>query len=225
MKIEKKLDVPSSPKQACSTRKNIEEQATTFFSEKGYDATSVREIAEACGVSKPVVYYYFKNKGDLCHHLISTGLEEFRGLIRGVVENGRENGREDGKTGAFEHLVEMVQAHFDFCEANVDFVRFIYAISFGPDRKKISYDFYAYDAEMFELRLLAFGRASKEGLINEGREGDAVRYIQGIISTYVMYRVDGHGDFPSGLSRTIVSDLVNGLGTSDAGQKSPASRG
>jgi len=36
--------------------------AVRLFAEKGYSATSVREIVEAAGVTKPVLYYYFRNK-------------------------------------------------------------------------------------------------------------------------------------------------------------------
>jgi len=190
-------------KQPQSTKEKIEEHAITFFSEKGYAATSMREIAEAASVTKPVVYYYFGSKESLCDHLISSGLGRFSAVLRDICENGADD--------VFEGLVTLVQLHFDFCEANVDFVRFIYALTFGPDRKKISYDFHAYDEEIFKLRMKLLRRASETGLIRKGKEEDAVRYLQGIISTYVMYRVDGNGQFPDGLARTIVTDMVNGL--------------
>ena len=64
-----------------STRERIEKEAIAIFSEKGYDATSMRELAEASGVTKPVIYYYFKSKENLCHSLIRSGLEEFRQRI------------------------------------------------------------------------------------------------------------------------------------------------
>ena len=34
--------------------------AVRLFCEKGYEATAVREIVEAAGVTKPVLYYYFR---------------------------------------------------------------------------------------------------------------------------------------------------------------------
>jgi len=36
--------------------------ASELFTRKGYAATTVREIVTAAGVTKPVLYYYFKNK-------------------------------------------------------------------------------------------------------------------------------------------------------------------
>ncbi len=53
-----------------NNKKHIEQGARTrlleagvkLFSEKGYANTSVREIVELAGVSKPILYYYFKSK-------------------------------------------------------------------------------------------------------------------------------------------------------------------
>ena len=39
--------------------------AAKLFAERGYDATSVREIVEAAGVAKPTLYYYFRSKEGL----------------------------------------------------------------------------------------------------------------------------------------------------------------
>ena len=186
-----------------STKERISQKAISIFSEKGYDAASMREIAEASGVSKPVVYYYFKSKENLCHYLTSTGLGEFRRQLQHICS--------DGAGDAFERLGLMVQTHFDFCEANVEFVRFMYALTFGPDRKKIQYDFYAYDIEISGLMTELLVRASDSGLIRKGKEETAMEYMRGIISRYVMYYVDGNGQLSPGLARTIVTDMVNGL--------------
>ena len=40
-----------------------------LFSKKGYDAVSIREIAEAAGVTKPAIYYYFEGKKTLYDNL------------------------------------------------------------------------------------------------------------------------------------------------------------
>lgn len=45
-----------------TTRKKILAAALTLFSEKGYDATGVDELAELAGVKGPAIYYHFKGK-------------------------------------------------------------------------------------------------------------------------------------------------------------------
>jgi AcrR family transcriptional regulator len=190
-----------------STKEIIEKQATTLFSDKGYDATSMREIAEAAGVTKPVIYYYFKNKEQLCNHLISSGLEEFRQNLQHVNEAKNQS--------VLEQIIQMVDIHFDFCKRHIELMRFIYAVNFGPDRKKINYDFYAYSMEIFRMQMALMRKAVKAGLLREGNEERAVYYLRGIISTFAMLFIDGRHRLNSNLARTIVVDLLNGLGAAD----------
>jgi AcrR family transcriptional regulator len=46
-------------------RERILDVALELFNEQGYDATSLREIAERLGVTKAALYYHFKSKGDI----------------------------------------------------------------------------------------------------------------------------------------------------------------
>jgi AcrR family transcriptional regulator len=47
------------------TRARIQETALRLFTEQGYEATSLREIAETLGVTKAALYYHFKTKDDI----------------------------------------------------------------------------------------------------------------------------------------------------------------
>lgn len=59
------------------------EAAARLFGEKGFDATSMDDVAHACGVTKPMVYSYFESKEGLYaamihragSHLVSAFLE------------------------------------------------------------------------------------------------------------------------------------------------------
>ncbi|WP_068923427.1 TetR/AcrR family transcriptional regulator [Planobispora rosea] len=61
------------------TRTRIQDIALKLFTDQGYEATSLREIAEALGVTKAALYYHFKTKDD-----IVTSLAEDR--LRSVEE-------------------------------------------------------------------------------------------------------------------------------------------
>jgi AcrR family transcriptional regulator len=187
-----------------STKKTIEESAISILSEKGYAATSMREIAEASGVSKPVIYYYFKSKENLCQYIIQSGLESLQQQLREVCEEVSDD--------VFEQLIRTVELNFEFCRSRVMFVRFMYALNFGPDRKKINYDFQSYSIENSRLLTGLITRASDAGLIRSDKVEATVDYLRGIITTYVMRYVDGRGELPSELPRTIVTDIISGLG-------------
>ena len=55
---------------ARDTRAEILDVATQLFAEKGYDATSLREIAERLGITKAALYYHFRSKDDILRALL-----------------------------------------------------------------------------------------------------------------------------------------------------------
>lgn len=61
-----------------SNRDRILQEAERLFSEKGFDATSVSSVAQAAGVNKALVYYYFENKDDLLASLFARMVDEVR---------------------------------------------------------------------------------------------------------------------------------------------------
>ena len=68
-------------------RERILDVALELFNEQGYDATSLREIAERLGVTKAALYYHFKSKADILlelhlrlHELGSDLLDELDAL-------------------------------------------------------------------------------------------------------------------------------------------------
>ncbi len=66
------------------TRARIQAVAVEMFTEHGYEKTSLREIAEALGVTKAALYYHFKSKEDI----VSSLLEDYFGQIDALVSWG-----------------------------------------------------------------------------------------------------------------------------------------
>ena len=62
------------------TRLKILETAVKMMSEKGPDAVSMREIASYLKITKPVLYYYFKDKETLIRAAFHEGTRHFREL-------------------------------------------------------------------------------------------------------------------------------------------------
>jgi TetR/AcrR family transcriptional regulator len=46
-------------------REAILAQAALLFAQRGYPATTMKEVAEACGISKPALYHYVRDKDEL----------------------------------------------------------------------------------------------------------------------------------------------------------------
>jgi AcrR family transcriptional regulator len=51
--------------EAPSTRERILNVALDLFTEKGFDGSSLREVAERLGVTKAAIYYHFASKDDI----------------------------------------------------------------------------------------------------------------------------------------------------------------
>jgi AcrR family transcriptional regulator len=49
----------------------IYEQATKLFAERGFAGTSLQDIAEAVGLTRPALYYYVKSKDELLAKLVA----------------------------------------------------------------------------------------------------------------------------------------------------------
>jgi AcrR family transcriptional regulator len=62
------------------TRSRIQEVALELFTDHGYEATSLREIAERLGVTKAALYYHFKTKEDIVASLMEDRVAELEEL-------------------------------------------------------------------------------------------------------------------------------------------------
>ena len=60
-----------------SARAIIFASAIALFGKKGFRATSMNEIAQACGVSKPAIYHYFDSKSHLLEMLYEDATRDF----------------------------------------------------------------------------------------------------------------------------------------------------
>jgi len=66
---------PSGERKVFRRRQEILDVAARIFYEKGYDATSTRDIAEAAGLLKGSLYYYVETKEDFLFEIIRTSHE------------------------------------------------------------------------------------------------------------------------------------------------------
>ena len=64
---------------------DILSRAATLFSERGYHAVGIRDLAEAVGLSTSTLYHYYATKQDILFAIISRFLKEFTArLVAGL---------------------------------------------------------------------------------------------------------------------------------------------
>lgn len=86
-------------------RRHILEVAKKVFAEKGYHATGVADIIEACGVARGTFYLYFESK----RNLFATLIEDFLALLNSKVKRIDET---QGIEGILRQLRENVYGVF-----------------------------------------------------------------------------------------------------------------
>lgn len=87
-----------APRASAGTRKalvetQILEAATELFAERGFSGTSLQDIAEATGLTRPALYHYFSSKEDLLSRLVSE-------VTSGPATDLRRIRRQAGATAA-----------------------------------------------------------------------------------------------------------------------------
>ncbi len=135
-------------------RQRLVRQALHLFIERGYAATSVREIVAAAGVTKPVLYYYFKSKEGLY-------LEIMGEIGRQFDQRVAEIGTAGGTVG--ERLNHLFRAMFTSALENLPVVKLAYSIYFGPPQGAPYVDFNRF----FDAMLLLVNDLIDQG-INRG---------------------------------------------------------
>lgn len=57
------------------TKERIQEIALELFAERGYDKTSLKEVADRLNITRPALYYHFKTKEDILSSAVSDLLD------------------------------------------------------------------------------------------------------------------------------------------------------
>ncbi len=143
-------------------RDAILKAAVGLFARKGYAGASTREICEAAGITKPVLYYHFRGKEQLYQELmIDCFSDHQKTLLRSAKLRG----------GLRSRLVHIL--YDDFLNVRRDPVRvgMILRMIFAPAEDRPYFD---YIAEMEKKRVL-ITRVFQEGIEAGEVQGDPRR--------------------------------------------------
>ena len=86
---------------AAARRAQLIEVGRSAFAEKGYEATSVEQIAERAKVSKPIVYEHFGGKEGLYAVIVDREVEHVVGAISEAISSGSPRERIEQAALAF----------------------------------------------------------------------------------------------------------------------------
>ena len=67
-----------------STKQRILQEALRLFSQKGYDAVSVEQIADAVGIKAPSLYKHYKGKQDIFDAILTETAQRYAAFTGGI---------------------------------------------------------------------------------------------------------------------------------------------
>jgi AcrR family transcriptional regulator len=111
-------------------RSGILDAALTAFSQKGYHATSLDDIAREAGVSKALIYEHFASKQELHADLIARNARELTQRVAGAL-----SGVEIEST--VERLAAGLEAFFAFVEERRDAWRMLFRDAADPESSAV----------------------------------------------------------------------------------------
>lgn len=106
----------------------ILDAALPLFAQRGFDDVSMQQIADAAGVSKPVLYSCFASKDELFDQLERREDRRLRDLVALQTRSPDRDGSEEGQ------LREVLTALLRAVQEMPDAFRILYVQAYGDDR-------------------------------------------------------------------------------------------
>jgi AcrR family transcriptional regulator len=78
-----------TPALASERREHLVRLAAELFAEKGFQATTVRNIAEEAGILSGSLYHHFDSKESIVDEILSGFFQEIMAAYRGVLDEGK----------------------------------------------------------------------------------------------------------------------------------------
>lgn len=175
--------------------------AERLFSEKGYLATSVRDLADALGIEAASLYSHVKSKEDLLWGIAERCADEFFESIQPIYES---------EVGTQQKLTDMIIAHVEVICRNLNasavFLREWRHLS---DERKEAYSKRRADYQRMFRNIVRQG--VEEQLFKHFDDGFTTRTILSAINwTHTWYRAGGELS-PHDVGERLSNLLLNGM--------------
>jgi AcrR family transcriptional regulator len=128
--------------------------AIRLFAQKGYAATSVREIVQEAEVTNPMLYYYFENKAGLFSELVRHLFESMADDVAAALSEA---------DSFADKLDGIVWAHLEACRRSPIAVQFVYSVLFGPQTNRPEFDVFGQHVCMLGSIVELFEEAIQSG--------------------------------------------------------------
>lgn len=167
-------------KMSTEKRSEILDAAIKLFSEKGFERTTVDEIAAKANVGKGTIYLYFQNKEHIFLAIVEEGISYLNQLFHRVTKE------KDFQS----QLRELISAYLKFAEVNREIYRLFMKERLGMrlyDDDTFENRFMKIHHELYQFMTEFMQRGMDEGVLRPADPGYLGMAFNGMLSHYVFH--------------------------------------
>lgn len=168
-----------------TTKEKIMDVALHMFSERGYEAVSIRDICGEVGIKESTLYYHFKNKMDILDSLIAKFKEHIEGLLIHIDEmpSGKTKKKNAGSTDIIDSYMMDSYLFDPFCNL---MIRLMMIEQFHNEEMRALYEKTMF-TDPYDIYLRVFRMLATKGTFPESQVDAIVRRYHAYM-TMLTYR-------------------------------------
>ena len=155
-----------------NARERLLETATELFAEKGYAGTYVREIVEKAGVSKPVLYYYFKSKEGLFYAILEWAADVQQQILNEIFT---------APGTVLDRFIYLYRRIYEGVQEYHSLYKMIHSLLYGPPQGAPEYDFPSYQRHMFDAVKRIYSEGLSSGELRQVDEDEVAFLVLSLI--------------------------------------------
>ncbi|MFH1240782.1 MAG: TetR/AcrR family transcriptional regulator [Pseudomonadota bacterium] len=155
-----------------TARARLLEAGINLFAEKGYAGTSVREIVSRAGVTKPVLYYYFKSKEGMFRFILDWAAERQEAMLKEVLETPGT---------VLDRLIYLYRRIYQGVLEKQNLFKMIHNLIFGPPRGAPEYDYQAYQVRLVKAIKAIYAEGLAAGEVKAADPEEVAVLVLGLI--------------------------------------------
>jgi AcrR family transcriptional regulator len=197
----------ANSKPAPERSRELVDVAARLFRDRGYDATSMQEIADEMGILKGSVYHYVRTKEDLLWMVVEPPLRELVDTARRILE--------DESIPVVDRLGQAMEAHARSFEVHYPHMFVITrenGETLSPKRRE---EFDAMRDEYFKIWRAAVLQGRRSGELRDDTDvRNTVQAIFGMLNWMSRWFTPGRRSSAGDVARDFATILARGIATS-----------
>lgn len=153
------------------SRVRLLKAAVRLFAEKGYSNTSVREVVELAGVTKPVLYYYFKSKEGMFREILDCAARREQEVLSEVLETPGP---------VLDRLIHLYRLAYRVANMDRDLFKVIHNLIFSPFLETDHPELGQYHRRMIDVIKSIYREGLAKGEVKEASPDEVAFLVMGL---------------------------------------------